>query len=50
MKKREVALNQNRIFAPKFMENQMFDQEGNVLLTTERSICREAVSKVEDQS
>lgn len=50
MKKREVALNQNRIFAPKFMENQMFDQEGNVLLTTERSICRERVSKVEDQS
>lgn len=38
MRKREVAMNQKRMFAPKFMENQMFDQEGNVLITSGNEI------------
>lgn len=35
MRKREVAMNHNRMFATKFLENQMFDNEGNVLVTHE---------------
>jgi hypothetical protein len=33
MRKREVVMNHNRMFATKFLENQMFDHEGNVLVT-----------------
>lgn len=33
MRKREVVMNQNRMFSTKFLENQMFDIEGNVLVT-----------------
>jgi hypothetical protein len=33
MRKREVAMNQNKMFTTKFVENQMFDSEGNMLIT-----------------
>ena len=37
MRKREVAMNHNRMFATKFLENQMFDPEGNLLITNGNS-------------
>lgn len=38
MKKRETAINHNKIFTTKLLDNQMFDVDGNILLTNSSSL------------